>query len=304
LATAALLALAPAAQAQLCGALPDVGSANPTEPIYTQNFNTMPTSGSSNNLNTGIPFGFGVFEAGTAGNITFAASDGSATANDPYSYGTGTTTERALGGLDGTTVQPIIGACFVNNSDLPMVSVKISYTGEQWRLGTEDANIDKLDFQVSSSASAISDTGYTNANALDFSSPNNTGVGAKDGNAAANRQVFPATTVNVGALAHQTFFIRWTGAALGAASLNDGLAIDDFTLTGIYPDFDGDGVPDHKDNCAQVANPTQANGDGDGAGDACDPLPAIATPPPTKCKKKKKRKAAARAAAKCKKKRK
>jgi hypothetical protein len=38
-------------------------------------------------------------------------------------------------------------------------------------------------------------------------------------------------------------------------------------------DFDGDGVPDYRDNCFDVANPDQADGDVDGLGDACDPTP-------------------------------
>lgn len=36
-------------------------------------------------------------------------------------------------------------------------------------------------------------------------------------------------------------------------------------------DGDGDGVCDAIDNCALIANPTQANGDADALGDACDP---------------------------------
>jgi uncharacterized protein (TIGR03382 family) len=35
-------------------------------------------------------------------------------------------------------------------------------------------------------------------------------------------------------------------------------------------DFDGDGVPDASDTCAEVANPDQLDSDADGLGDACD----------------------------------
>jgi hypothetical protein len=35
-------------------------------------------------------------------------------------------------------------------------------------------------------------------------------------------------------------------------------------------DTDGDGIPDYKDNCPDVANPDQADIDGDGVGDACE----------------------------------
>ena len=36
------------------------------------------------------------------------------------------------------------------------------------------------------------------------------------------------------------------------------------------PDADGDGVPDASDNCWQLANPSQKDGDGDGLGNGCD----------------------------------
>ncbi|MEW6251598.1 MAG: thrombospondin type 3 repeat-containing protein, partial [Planctomycetota bacterium] len=42
-----------------------------------------------------------------------------------------------------------------------------------------------------------------------------------------------------------------------------------------YPDGDGDGVPDHRDNCPSVPNPGQEDADGDGLGDVCDNCPNV-----------------------------
>ena len=54
----------------------------------------------------------------------------------------------------------------------------------------------------------------------------------------------------------------------GIACAND--AYGDVGTVAASPDTDGDGVPDHVDNCVFTANPAQTDADGDGAGDACD----------------------------------
>jgi hypothetical protein len=332
---AGLLLAAPAANAQLCGQIGSVSTATPT---LSENFNTLATSGGSNVLPNSFEFAY--VESGSSPNLTYAASDGSSATANTYSYGTGTTSERALGELTDTTVSSTIGACFTNNTPSPFNSFRVGYTGEEWRLGTVDANIDRLDFQYSLDAFSITDPGATwvDVNPLDFSIPNNIGSGAKDGNNAANRTVIAPVPILRPISAGGTWYIRWLPTDVTAS--DDGLGIDDFTLTGVNSDVDADGIADYADNCAQdanptqsdadndgagdacdptdmdsdgvpdssdncpkVANPNQANGDGDGAGDACDPLPAVATTVPggKQCKKKPKRRAAA-AKKKCKRK--
>jgi Ca2+-binding RTX toxin-like protein len=55
---------------------------------------------------------------------------------------------------------------------------------------------------------------------------------------------------------------------------------DDDTPAPAPPDRDGDGVPDATDNCPNVANAGQADGNGNGVGTACD-LAEVPAPSPT-----------------------
>lgn len=215
--------------------------------FYTQNFNTLAASGSSN-ISSSLPIGFGFSEAGSGNNVTYAAGDGSSSTGNTYSFGTGTNVDRAFGEL-GDTVQTTCGACFVNNTGLVINSMSVSFTGEQWRLGAADGNTDRLDFQFSTTATALNTGTYTDVNSLDFSSPTIAGAtGSKDGNAAANRTakgpiaIIPTSGIPQGA----TFFFRWL--PLDVTGSEDGLAIDDFSLS-IDPtaDFNLDGDVDGDD---------------------------------------------------------
>jgi hypothetical protein len=230
-------------QAQLCVQL--------NGGTYTQNFNTMAVSGSSNVSST-IPIGFAFSESGTGNNVTYAASDGSLSTPNTYSFGTGTNTDRALGEVTGA-LQSTIGACFVNNTGSAIMTFAVGYTGEQWRLGDAAAPVDKLEFQYSTTASALNSGTYTDVNELDFSSPNNAAAaGALNGNSAGNRTVFDPFSVTPTSIiaANATFFIRWF--PLNAAGNNDGLAIDDFLLgyfapPGLSGDFNSNSEVDAAD---------------------------------------------------------
>jgi predicted extracellular nuclease len=195
----------------------------------TENFNSLATSGTSNST---LPNGFFISETGTSvrSDGNYAADDGASTTGDTYSYGTAGSTDRALGTLRSSTLVPIFGASFTNNTGSTVTSLTISYTGEQWRLGTANRGADRLDFQYSTNATSITSGTYTDVDALDFSSPVTTGtVGKLDGNAAANRTTVSSTISNLNIAPGSTFFIRWTD--FDAPSSDDGLAVDDFSLT-------------------------------------------------------------------------
>ena len=204
------------ARAQTCVSLSGISA-------YTENFDTLANTGTGST----VPPGWAFSESGTAANTTYTAGTGSSTTGDTYSFGAAGSTDRALGGLQSGSLVPTIGACFTNNTGGSIV-VKVSYTGEQWRLGAT-GRADRLDFQYSTNAVSISDAAanWIDLNALDFSSPATTGtVGALDGNA--SHTILPATTITAvdpGA----TLYVRWT--SFDANGGDDGLAIDDFTLT-------------------------------------------------------------------------
>jgi len=193
----------------------------------TQNFDTLATSGTTN---TALPNGWYITETGGGArdNEQYAADNGGSTTGDTYSYGATGSTERALGGLRSGTLVPVFGAQFTNNTGSTITSLDISYTGEQWRLGTA-ARTDRLDFQISTNATDLSTGTYTDVDALDFTTPNTATTGAKDGNAAGNRTALASSITNLSIANGATFFIRWTD--IDASSADDGLAVDDFSIT-------------------------------------------------------------------------
>src|SRR5262245_39137078 len=139
---------------------------------YSQNFNALPTSAGSYSGST-LPSGFSFTETGSGGNALYSADDGSSAVANTYSYGTGSATDRALGEITSLTVRPFLGVGFVNNTAFTIPSFTVSYTGEQWRLGTADATNDRLEFQYSKNATSPGDSlaTWSNVDALDFISP-------------------------------------------------------------------------------------------------------------------------------------
>jgi uncharacterized protein len=214
-----LLAAAPQLTAQ-CVSLTALGS------TYTQNFDSLVSSGQSG----GTPTGWSFVESLTNANALYTAGTGSSNTGETYSFGSTFATDRAFGALRSGNLATIIGSCYQNNTGTTITSVAVGYTGEQWRLGTSGRGADRIDFQYSTTAISLSLGTYTDVNALDFSSPITTGtVGALNGNLAANRTALSAAISGLAVPNGGIFFIRWTDADVSGA--DDGLSVDDFSIT-------------------------------------------------------------------------
>ncbi|MGH9970252.1 MAG: hypothetical protein ACREBG_20990 [Pyrinomonadaceae bacterium] len=215
----------------------------------TENFDTLATAGTTN---TTLPAGWYITEqgGGARDNEQYGADTGGSGTGDIYSYGAAVSTERALGALRSGTLIPFFGAKITNNTGSTITSLDIAYTGEEWRLGTA-ARTDRIDFQISTNATDLTTGTYTDVDSLDFTTPNTVlPLGAKDGNAAGNRTTIASSITSQSIPNGATFFIRWTD--LDASGADDGLAVDDFSVT---PQGAGGGQP-----TLNINDVTQAEG--------------------------------------------
>ena len=126
--------LAPGAGLSPVAAAPLQVSLSGLDVPYTQNFDTLPASGSATwTNNSTIP---GWYHARTGTGTTIVANDGSSNAGNLYSYGTGTATDRALGsvGSGNAAVGNLFwGVRLQNNTGATITSLDVQYVGEQWR---------------------------------------------------------------------------------------------------------------------------------------------------------------------------
>ncbi len=229
---------------------------------YTQHLNGLNTLGTGNAISAAASLaGWELTESGGSArdNEQYAANTGSDATGDTYGYGTfAALLDRALGGLRGTTLVPIFGASFTNDTGSTIAKLDVAYTGEMYRAGVLNRNAaDRLDFQLSLDATSLTTGTWTDYDDLDFSSPTiNTTVGSKDGNASAFRTALSLRITGLAIADGASFWIRWTDFDI--AGLDDGLAVDDFSLT---PRADDDVAP-------EVSVTTPADGAEDVAVDA------------------------------------
>src|SRR3954451_16296158 len=196
---------------------------------YTQNFDTLSNTAGSTTNNLTITGWFLTESGGGArDNEQYAVDTGGSTTGDMYSYGAAASTERALGQLRSGTLIPLFGACFTNNTGATVTSLAIAYNGEEWRLGTA-ARTDQMNFEYSLNATDLVTGTWTGVAALNFVTPDTVTAGAKNGNAAADRTALSSTISALSIANGATFWIRWNDT--DATGADDGLAVDDFSIT-------------------------------------------------------------------------
>ncbi|HKP69285.1 MAG TPA: carboxypeptidase-like regulatory domain-containing protein [Pyrinomonadaceae bacterium] len=209
---------------------------------YSQNFNGTFLGTTNYSLTDNAAANLGWYAFRTVGNVSpnvFVADTGASATASFKNYATATaTTDRALGSLaDNGTGDMMYGLRIQNDTGGVIRSVRIQYTGEQYR--AQNNNIQTLAFSYQVSAGDITSltTGtFTNNTTLDFVSPITGNVAPLDGNAPANR-VTRDVAIFVDIPAGGEIMLRWFDANDGA---NDhGLAIDDVNVAFFVPSAAG-----------------------------------------------------------------
>ncbi len=207
---------------------------------YTQDFNTLASSGSGNTWTNNVTLpGWYLFRQPSPGTALSAydASNGSSTTGTFYSFGSAAG-ERALGAIGSGGAywgSPANGAtagwmavAFTINTSAAVNSFTISYTGEQWRDANTSAQNLLLEWGVGATFGAVT-TWTAPGGSFDFTSPQVANAGAIDGNLAANRVTGLGGTVNTTLNIGDTLWIRWR--VLNAPGNDHGLSIDDFSFS-------------------------------------------------------------------------
>jgi hypothetical protein len=218
------------------------------EGSYFQSFdglaNTGPANAWTNNVViTGV---FAFQSIATPPVPTYRAGNGAVGTADLMSFGVTGSPDRALGSIASGATGNFAYGFVVQNTSPDFLSFSVSYTGEQWRDGGDATpNAQALTFSYRTtttlptayadwSPDTVLPSGYSSLSSLDFTSPTFTDTGAGvglNGNAAANRQVFPLTLVPGVVAPGEYLLFRWLD--VNNAGNNHGLGIDNLSIEAI-----------------------------------------------------------------------
>lgn len=220
-------------------------SSSVTGSIYTQDFNSLATTGSSNTwTNDSTLPGWSLFRAPAPGTAitAYAAGDGSSTTGSFYSFGTTGSGDRALGGLGSGGAyfgSPASGAvagwmtaAFTNNTGATINSFALKYDGEQWRNGGNSNQATQsmvLEYGFGNSFTSVSSWIPAGASFNFTSLVNTPTAGAVNGNSTGLAAGLGGAISGVTWSNGSTLWVRWIEN--NDAGNDHGLALDNFSLT-------------------------------------------------------------------------
>jgi hypothetical protein len=212
---------------------------------YTQNFNSLSQSGSSNNFtnNSTISSWYIQRESGNANPNSYAASTGSSGGGSFYSFGSSGNSDRALGQVpSGSTNDMAIGLLLRNTSGATITNLSVSYTLEQWRKGSDNTQGIAFTYETSSSLitnldpSVSSGSGWNSVSGLNLNGPISSGPDdiALNGNSGSNRVSVANVSIPGLSLADGDYImLRWVD--INSTGSDHGLSIDDVTVNYTIP---------------------------------------------------------------------
>lgn len=200
---------------------------------HSENFNSLVISGSETWIDNSTISNWYAQRTGTGSNIV--ANDGSNSAGNLYSYGTVSSSDRALGsvGSGNAAIGHLAWGVKLRNTTNSTLQIFLAYTGEQWR--NSGAGSQTVSFYYKKSLTDFNaldpnnNLTWTNVSSLNFTSPITGGTaGALDGNNALNRTVFSTTAVTTLA-PNEYIVLKWDDPDHTGA--DHGLSIDDVTIS-------------------------------------------------------------------------
>ena len=216
---------------------------------YQQSFDNLASSGNNNTWtnNQGTTDTHGMpgwyWQESENASLLYDVTTGTASTGSAYSLGVAgvnAITDRTMGNLgSGAHPNTAWGVVFQNNNSLPINTIKVDYTGEEWKRSNSETG---LTFSYIVSATDITGlnpggggvpTGWIGVSSLDFAPPVVGSGMSLDGNDPANRTAKSAT-IFVNVPVGEYFALRWYDAD---DTNNDGItAVDNVTVTVTVPE--------------------------------------------------------------------
>lgn len=191
---------------------------------YTQNFNTLPTSGSNYAWTDN-----GSLASWYTNHQMYATSGGGTQVSGLYSLGGGR--DRALGGIANITTPVQLALRLVNNTDATIDSLNLAYRGEQWRRDNSVGTTIGVAYRTfTAGEGSVSEGRWNDAGESFVFRPPATGAPAAiDGNATGNFANLGGTLTSLNWAPGQELWIRWTISKTSGENL--ALGIDDVVVS-------------------------------------------------------------------------